>query len=419
MSLDDPESRESKSPKRQKHRPIQHIGLKVLSQPENAEVDIVAVHGIGAHPEKTWVSKESNVNWLSHKTMLPDAIPNARIMAFGYASNWFGDGAVKLTLDGVARELLMALGSARDGCKHRPIVFIGHCFGGLVIQQAYTIAALHHKDENLFGIFDSVTGMVFLGTPHYGVHENFQRQMWEQIHIKTNEENLQVQDNILHSLTSGNDLLAKCVLDFTRTVALEQQRAPRLFCFYEQKPSRIDLIFGLPNIIQEFIVNGSSGILQGHPCECLPLDHFNLNKFKSNADDSYISVCREIMKMVKGSESIMISRKIARTSHGEINERENDGFLTRETLSYSYQKKTIYARKKRTCLLRYKASHQRVYPGSPTVSHGPKSGFIRPLAIGPLAQNTSYIEPATRVKRRQVMILKIIAGLGRKASVMR
>ncbi|KAI0882946.1 uncharacterized protein GGS22DRAFT_169128 [Annulohypoxylon maeteangense] len=291
----------------------QDIGLKILAQPvdvEDIEVDIVAVHGIGVNPIKTWVFKENNVNWLSHETMLPAAIPNARIMAFGYASYWFGDEAVKLTLDGVARKLLMALGSARDGCKHRPIVFIGHCFGGLVIQQAYTIAALHHKDEDFYGIFDSVTGVVFLGTPHYGVQDSFQRQIQGQIYKKVAEANIQVQDNILHSMAPDNDLLVKCVFDFTRTVALEQQQAPKLFCFYEQKPSRIDLIVGLPNITQEFIVNGSSGILHGHPCECLPLDHFSINKFEDNQDDNYISVRRQIVKMVKGSKYIMKGRKI-------------------------------------------------------------------------------------------------------------
>lgn len=37
---------------------------------------VVAVHGIGAHPEFTW--KTNGVNWLSNPAMLPSAVPNAR-----------------------------------------------------------------------------------------------------------------------------------------------------------------------------------------------------------------------------------------------------------------------------------------------------------------------------------------------------
>jgi hypothetical protein len=41
--------------------------------------------------------------------MLPAALPNARIMAFGYDSVWYGDQPVRQTLDGVARKLLTEL----------------------------------------------------------------------------------------------------------------------------------------------------------------------------------------------------------------------------------------------------------------------------------------------------------------------
>lgn len=67
--------------------------------------------------------------------MLPAAIPKARIMAYGYESYWFGDDAVRQSLDSVASDLLDALGEERGNCLHRPLIFVGHCFGGLVIQQ--------------------------------------------------------------------------------------------------------------------------------------------------------------------------------------------------------------------------------------------------------------------------------------------
>jgi hypothetical protein len=116
-----------------------HIGLRVLVQPEETdevhiecvpkltkhattsseimEADklnsIVAVHGLAAHPSKTWFHRKTNVNWLSDKEMLPAALPSARIMAFGYESCWYGDDAVKQSVSAVSDKLLAALDDKR------------------------------------------------------------------------------------------------------------------------------------------------------------------------------------------------------------------------------------------------------------------------------------------------------------------
>jgi hypothetical protein len=47
---------------------------------------IVAIHGLNGHREETWTAK-NNVNWLRHPNMLPEYIPNARIMSWGYDAN--------------------------------------------------------------------------------------------------------------------------------------------------------------------------------------------------------------------------------------------------------------------------------------------------------------------------------------------
>jgi hypothetical protein len=82
---------------------------------------IVAVHGIGAHPDQTWcknVSKNENeqryVNWLQDQNMLPSVVPNARIMRYGYESQWFGPDAIRLNASTVAPRFLLALNRARE-----------------------------------------------------------------------------------------------------------------------------------------------------------------------------------------------------------------------------------------------------------------------------------------------------------------
>ena len=45
------------------------------------QISIVAVHGLNGHREETWTT-EGGVNWL--KDLLPNDMPEARIMTWGY-----------------------------------------------------------------------------------------------------------------------------------------------------------------------------------------------------------------------------------------------------------------------------------------------------------------------------------------------
>lgn len=126
--------------------------------------DIVAIHGIGGDAYKTW-THENGTLWL--RDILPKSIKGARVFSFGY------DAEVVLTksqaeLDGFARSLLNKLRVERDhDLQSRPLIFICHSMGGIVLKKALTIARLEADDEFPF-LRSSVKGMFFLGTPHRG-----------------------------------------------------------------------------------------------------------------------------------------------------------------------------------------------------------------------------------------------------------
>lgn len=111
-------------------------------QPDSAEsfVDIVAVHGLGGHYEDTWTWKPANANsdtpcnWL--KDLLPVEIPNARIMSFRYnsavaPSHSIGD------ISTFAVQLVQLLRRERDSDRQRrrPIIFVCHGLGGIVVKR--------------------------------------------------------------------------------------------------------------------------------------------------------------------------------------------------------------------------------------------------------------------------------------------
>ena len=72
--------------------------------------------------------------WL--RDFLPKEGLNARIMAFNHNTAW-ETGALSKSLQDYGQDLLRALGQVRltDEEKSRPIIFIGHSFGGIIIKQ--------------------------------------------------------------------------------------------------------------------------------------------------------------------------------------------------------------------------------------------------------------------------------------------
>jgi len=86
---------------------------------------IVAMHGLGAHPDHTWTKIRIDeatgshdegrwVNWLQEEDMLPTAVPKSRIMRYGYKSNWFGEDAIRTSIRDIAEMLLFDLVLERE-----------------------------------------------------------------------------------------------------------------------------------------------------------------------------------------------------------------------------------------------------------------------------------------------------------------
>lgn len=138
--------------------PVEYVLLHALTELSLICSSIVAVHGLGAHPDDTWCKKLDTgdgkvtyVNWLNQKGMLPVVVPRARIMRYGYGSRWFGEEAVKTKASSISQPFLFDLKDFRkvtwtlSHCKSplrlvtwqdvqdRLLIFITHSFGGLVV----------------------------------------------------------------------------------------------------------------------------------------------------------------------------------------------------------------------------------------------------------------------------------------------
>ena len=68
--------------------------------------------------------------------MLPKVLPQARIWAYDYNSNCYSDNAQEIDVLALGDTFLEVLkGYQEQGIGERMLVFIGSCFGGIVIAQ--------------------------------------------------------------------------------------------------------------------------------------------------------------------------------------------------------------------------------------------------------------------------------------------
>ncbi|KAJ4319205.1 hypothetical protein N0V84_006487 [Fusarium piperis] len=124
--------------------------------------DVVAIHGLNGHYEKTWTDKNTGVNWL--RDLMP--ITSARVLSFSYNSSVKFSKSTSDLYD-FADQLLEGLYASRQSAEEaqRPIIFVCHSLGGIVFKQAFVRA---HELARYDDVRRCTRGVLFLGTPHRG-----------------------------------------------------------------------------------------------------------------------------------------------------------------------------------------------------------------------------------------------------------
>ncbi|KAI4366418.1 hypothetical protein MLD38_022299 [Melastoma candidum] len=142
-------------------------------------IDVVFVHGLRGGPFKSWRITEDKTSTKSglvekidqeagkHGTFwpaewLPIDFPHARLFSLKYKTNLTQWTGATLPLQEVSSMLLRKLVAA--GIGDRPVVFITHSMGGLVVKQLLHKA----KMESIDNLVKNTVGIVFYSCPHFG-----------------------------------------------------------------------------------------------------------------------------------------------------------------------------------------------------------------------------------------------------------
>ena len=149
-------------------RTFDQLGLHLVHHVQVAVCDIVFVHGLCGSAMKTWSWKRDTAQFWPAWLGDDEQLHKTRVFTFGYNSNFKGSGTNSNITD-FAKDLLLHLLTFSHGDSEpiggRPIIFVAHSMGGLVVKKAYIIGK---HDPQFSGIIAQVYGMLFLATPHRG-----------------------------------------------------------------------------------------------------------------------------------------------------------------------------------------------------------------------------------------------------------
>ncbi|KAF5025375.1 hypothetical protein F66182_2540 [Fusarium sp. NRRL 66182] len=175
--------------------PIQDMGFTTLHNPPQARADIVFVHGLQGHPEKTWTFKNeaervpltwrerllrqrrrqravgATVYWPYDLLCVHDEFASSRVMTWGYDTKVlreFFKGNDSQNISQHGNNFLVRLQQERRDNPTRPLIFVAHSLGGIIVKAALAISKNSQHQPQYLPIYSSILGIIFLATPHNG-----------------------------------------------------------------------------------------------------------------------------------------------------------------------------------------------------------------------------------------------------------
>ena len=98
-------------------------------------------------------------------------MPNIRVFTFGYdshISHGFSGPANRSNIPQHGLTLLNAVTNVRHSCPDRPLTFVAHSLGGLIVKQALVEARKAKADGQQRNLHEACKAVIFFGTPHRG-----------------------------------------------------------------------------------------------------------------------------------------------------------------------------------------------------------------------------------------------------------
>ncbi|KLU85305.1 hypothetical protein MAPG_04333 [Magnaporthiopsis poae ATCC 64411] len=297
-------------------------GLTVLWVPETEpSVDIVFVHGFTGHPYHTWrktgvqglqadvgdvaepprklqrllhrsTARESHsVYWPTD--LLPNTISDARIMTYGYDTHirhkLIGHRPSQNTVHDIASNFLVALEAKRRDAIDKPLIFVAHSLGGIVVKEMLRRSQGHASHSHLRQIASATNGMVFFGTPHSGADPR--GPLLHAIELIASILGVTVNQTVVDTLLPGAELLRQLSVEFP---VMAQREGWSIHSFQEQ--------LGVRSLGGKKVVEDTSSCLHSpliEVTEHIANDHMDMCRFSGPLDMEYGKVAAALERLVQ------------------------------------------------------------------------------------------------------------------------
>lgn len=223
----------------------------------------------------------------------------------------FTDGASKDKIHNHAETLVAGLAANRRLRKasERPIIFVAHSLGGLVVKRAliYSSEIRGNNTEHLRAIFVSTYGILFLGTPHHGsdVAQWGSRLEWICGAVLPSGF-VDSQPQLVDALKKNNETLQNIDRAFIQLMSRFH-----IFFFHEGKPTRLPKRMGMHFIVDE---DSASPNVQDVERASIPADHSHLCKFEDMSSPGFDVVAEAILRYAADAPELIKSRWTAERS---------------------------------------------------------------------------------------------------------
>ncbi|KAH0553285.1 hypothetical protein GP486_006582, partial [Trichoglossum hirsutum] len=299
--------------------------MKMLLDKAADKSHVIFVHGFTGHPQRTWTysGEVSTDDGATHdndsserpskfrrlvgsdsfkraaprrsvfwpQDLLPKTLVNSRIFTYGYDSNIrhrLGAPVNKTTVYDLGHNLLLSLEAKRRSQPSRPLVFIAHSLGGIVVKEALRRSEGYRACQtHLYSIYDATVALICFGTPHSGADpRSVVCRVAEAVVRLTG---FTVNDQLINSLLPRSEQLRELREEFSK---MSRAKNWMLYSFQEQ--------YGLKVLNGDKVVEDISSTF-GDPtieiAQHIAGNHMDMCRFKGLDDREYEKVAAALSRI--------------------------------------------------------------------------------------------------------------------------
>jgi hypothetical protein len=167
------------------------------------------------------------------ETVLKDDFPKARILVYGYDSEMrhrLQTPTNQSTILDYGQNFLTRLEAQGRGVESRPIIFVAHSLGGIIVKEALRRSEGHRVFQTEYHrIYERTKAIIFMGTPHRGA--NPQSMIRTVVESVLRGVGYQVNENLVSGLLPTSERLKEVREEFMK---LQDIRDWRVVSFVEE-----------------------------------------------------------------------------------------------------------------------------------------------------------------------------------------